>query len=210
VSQPRTGIFFATTNDDHYLKDNTGNRRFWPVRTTTIDLDALRRDRDQLWAEAAHYEAQGASIVLSKNLWADAAEQQEARREPDPWEDALAGMEGTPCTNASNGAPEFRVLTSDLYDRLCILPKDRTDYSAKRIAGCMRHLGWAKPTNPIRVGGRQGKGFVKPVAPAGQAQPQVQPQAQVQTPPPGVSAQQSNPGQPQSAGALPAQQPPTP
>jgi hypothetical protein len=56
----RRCVLFATTNNDAYLKE--ADRRFWPIKTTVIDSDALRRDRDQLWAEAAAREG-GAHIV---------------------------------------------------------------------------------------------------------------------------------------------------
>jgi hypothetical protein len=50
----RFAVFAATTNDDEYLPDPTGNRRYLPVRVTRCDAIRLQQDRDQIWAEAYH------------------------------------------------------------------------------------------------------------------------------------------------------------
>jgi len=54
---PRQSIFIGTTNSATYLRDMTGDRRYWPVAVERFDLEALKANRDQLWAEAAHREA---------------------------------------------------------------------------------------------------------------------------------------------------------
>jgi Virulence-associated protein E len=90
VDMKRRGIFIATTNEDIYLKSDTGNRRFWPIETGHIQLAKIKADRDQLWAEAAWHEARGVSIELAEALRAEAAEQQEARRDNDPWDELVA------------------------------------------------------------------------------------------------------------------------
>lgn len=83
---PRQCVFVGTTNQDRYLKDSTGNRRYWPVECHKIDQEAIKRDRDQLWAEALH-------LYNNKMPWWPGDEhkhlfevQQEDRFDSDVWE----------------------------------------------------------------------------------------------------------------------------
>jgi predicted P-loop ATPase len=85
IEAPRQCVIIGTTNKSEYLRDTTGNRRFWPVLIQAFDLKALRRDRDQLWAEAAAREANGESIRLARELWPTAAKEQQQRLADDPY-----------------------------------------------------------------------------------------------------------------------------
>lgn len=91
---PRQSIFIGTINPEEgtsYLKDSTGNRRFWPVMCTKIDFEGLKRDRDQLWAEAVSRYFKGEKLYLDKkeSCWL-AMEETERRRLKDPWTDPVA------------------------------------------------------------------------------------------------------------------------
>lgn len=49
---PRRCVFVGSTNDDQYMHDVTGNRRYWPVRCDGVKPALVKRDRDQIWGEA--------------------------------------------------------------------------------------------------------------------------------------------------------------
>ncbi|MCH9733309.1 MAG: virulence-associated E family protein [Actinomycetia bacterium] len=52
VKIPRRTVFAATTNEDDFLRDSTGSRRYWPVKVGAIDIPGILAVKDQLWAEA--------------------------------------------------------------------------------------------------------------------------------------------------------------
>jgi len=90
IDIPRQCVFAGTTNKDDYLVDETGNRRFWPVKCGQVDTEALARDRDQLWAEAKFLFDEG------RSWWLDtdeeklrAGEEQCERVETDPWHEKI-------------------------------------------------------------------------------------------------------------------------
>jgi putative DNA primase/helicase len=87
ITVPRQCVFAGSVNPETYLRDATGNRRFWPVRCGSIDLDALARDRDQLWAEAVAGYREGAIWWLDEpELVASAKAEQDQRYHADAWD----------------------------------------------------------------------------------------------------------------------------
>jgi predicted P-loop ATPase len=92
IESPRQCVLRGTTNSDQYLRDETGARRFWPVRVVDrIDIKALERDRDQLFAEAVHLYAKGDPWWLTDaSLVREAAQAADERYIQDPWQDQIA------------------------------------------------------------------------------------------------------------------------
>ncbi len=149
---PRQFIIIGTTNSvTGYLKDFSGARRFWPVRITKFDVESLKRDRDQIWAEAMTREAEGISIRLPERLYALAAAQQEARRLIDPWEEYLidAGID--------MDAP--RIEAAVIWDALqMVAANQRDNRHAARITEIMQRFGFTKKRK-IWIEGENGRKY---------------------------------------------------
>jgi putative DNA primase/helicase len=95
---PRQFILAGSTNESLWLKDQTGNRRFWPVKCGKINIAALKRDREQLWAEAVTLYKNKAQwwIGRENKVWTIAELEQDMRLLDDLWaapiEQFVAGL----------------------------------------------------------------------------------------------------------------------
>lgn len=138
---PRQCVFAGTVNHDVYLKDETGGRRFWPVRCAedgrSIDLEGLERDRDQFWAEAVALYREGhpwwpvETAFLTK-----AAEEQADRFDADPWTPQIESW--------LDGRPDR--ITVDQVLQFCIqkpLPS-WTQADKNRVGRCLKSLGYVR------------------------------------------------------------------
>lgn len=141
---PRQVAFVGTTNDEEFLVDATGSRRFWPVRVGRIDIDGIRNDRDALWAEVAVAFHRGEAWWLDADGEAALAEQARAHEVGDPWADAI----GRWVAKQEGPFTVERVLAEAVG-----LPVDRMDRGKRTRAGqVLARLGCAQ-SRP-RTGGR--------------------------------------------------------
>lgn len=131
---PRQCVFAGTTNASQYLQDTTGNRRFWPVEAVSVDLAALARDRDQLWAEALDQYRSGAKWYPSDASEAECLrDEQEKRQISDDWE--------APILSYLSGKTE--VTTFDVLTNALGMTRDRlSPYDQRRCANVLATLGW--------------------------------------------------------------------
>jgi predicted P-loop ATPase len=144
--RPRRFIMFGTVNHgaNGYLKDGTGNRRFWICPVGEIDVDAIKRDRDQLWAEAMQRHIAGEQNWLSDSVAADAENVADQRREDVPWADALRDkLDNFNSITANDALAELGV------------PLERRDRSAQmQVAEALKEIGFKqgnKQRNTARI-----------------------------------------------------------
>ena len=134
VDVPRQVVFAGSTNAGQYLHDDTGNRRYHPIACTRIDVDALARDRDQLWAEAVHRHVQGESWWLEGDLIDAHAREAEQRRAEDPWEALVTNLE-----------PQVQAVTiSELLSLIGVERGKQSRGDQMRLAPILAANGWTR------------------------------------------------------------------
>lgn len=156
TTYPRQCVILGSTNDQKYLFDQTGNRRFWPVFAGKVQLDKLRADVDQLWAEAVTRESAGEPITLSEHLWQKAAELQNQRLVEDAYASVLEGWFSEKPGRVSMDS--VKLLLGYEGGRL-------SPMEVQRIRTEMDRLGWEEKTNRLYDLGQtertQRRGFAK-------------------------------------------------
>lgn len=186
---PRHCVFFGTTNDDEFLRDTTGNRRYWPIevgknKTLKNVFKDLDSEKDQIWAEAVVKFIIGEPLYLEGNVLKAAEKEQEARLIIDPWESIITEYLSRPIPSDwfdrsietqknywAFSTSEEKDLTQ--RDRVCatelltvclgIEVKRQTSFDRKRVIDVVRKMSEYKYSNSIRFGTTYGKtsGFIK-------------------------------------------------
>jgi putative DNA primase/helicase len=161
---PRQCVFAGTVNHAQYLRDDTGNRRYWPVLTRTVDLKQLAENRDQLWAEAKHLYDSGASWWPSASEREMFSEEQEDRFVGDAYETQIRGWLDTP---DNGGVKPHHVTMAQLMGSALRLDVSKwTAPEQQRVGRIMSRIGWPRR----RVGEHRGERervYVRPEAEEG-------------------------------------------
>jgi hypothetical protein len=151
IDWPRQCVIFGTTNVETFLRDSTGNRRFWPVVVRKrFNVAGLIAIRDQLWAEAAHYETLGESIRLDESLWVAAAEVQEFHRIEEPWASTI---------NRQLKDRVGKIFTDDIWTIIDKPNERRLQTDNARLGEVMREIGWERKV--LRLHGAPTRCYVK-------------------------------------------------
>ncbi len=131
---PRTFVVSGTHNPSGhgYLKDPTGNRRFWPLPVASIDLPRVTADKDQIWAEAVARFTAGEIWWLSQDEESQCDRLTQDRRSVDPW-----GYKIDPLIGLS------RVVRLDeVLDKLAIPSAQQNELTVKRVGDYLRGRGF--------------------------------------------------------------------
>lgn len=182
VKRPRHAVVGGTTNADTFLRDVTGDRRFWPLEVGEINIELLESIRLQLFAEALHrLRSQDPEV---RRTWPTPQEErelvipaQERFKQTDVWEDILADYVNATANHRTDDpndpVPARRQFfsTRELFEHALQIKPDRIDGNKlmeTRIANCMKALGFLKYRE---TSGARKRGYSRVVADGGAQAP---------------------------------------
>lgn len=152
---PRRLVFIGTTNSDEFLADDTGERRWLPIDVGTVDVAAIERDRDQLWAEGVALFKQGG--VQWREALTLGADKHDQYKVTDAWQDTIERWLALDDMDESVGVPRgarpFK--TESVLVSALGLSLDRVGMrEQKRAASVLRRLGYEKRRATRAEGGK--------------------------------------------------------
>lgn len=139
---PRHCILVGTSNEEEFLADPTGDRRFWVVPVQRrIDCKLLAQERDQIWAAAVALYRQGEEWWLTPQEEARSQELNQPFRVEDPWMPHIRGyVDALPDLGGA-----IKVYTKDILENCLQLDKGRQEKAAQmRTTGILKRLGFTK------------------------------------------------------------------
>lgn len=162
---PRKCVFFGTTNNWNFLKDPTGNRRFWPVtvdpekRTKSVFKDLSEYEIGQIWAEVLVAYRAGEDLILSPEVDLEAKKVQGIHMEDDPRAGLIQEWLETPLeddlTGEQTNEMRTRVCASQIWAE-CLHNKAGAmrPWEAREICDIVRRIpGWRERKGRVRIPG---------------------------------------------------------
>jgi predicted P-loop ATPase len=141
LAAPRQCVFAGSVNHTAYLRDETGGRRFWPIRCSRVLIDELARDRDQLWAEAlVAYKAGESWWLQTAALNSAAAAEQAERYDVGPWDDAILDWVEERVRGGFDSVSVAEVLDLCIKKPQALLVKA----DSMRVGSCLTAAGWQR------------------------------------------------------------------
>lgn len=157
TDHPRTCSFIATTNEDcGFLRDPSGNRRWWPVTITAqIDADKLARYLPQLLGEATKSVIDGEPWHVTDSVALSQAEEiREDNSDRDVWESAVLA--------AMNALRPYERTIARVLDHLGIKIERQDRQATNRVSGILRANGWKRKR--VRIPGGE-RGYIWHLSP---------------------------------------------
>lgn len=138
----RQSVLVGTSNSGEFLRDETGGRRFHPVKVGQIDVEALRRERGQIWGEAVVRYLAGEPWHLSRDLERLAGIEQDARRVVDSWEESIGIFLND---RTATMGEDVNVAVGEILRDGLGLPLERHDQASQnRVVRALRVRRWEK------------------------------------------------------------------
>lgn len=165
---PRRCVFAGSVNEDEYLEDRTGNRRWWAARIRRCLVEELRRDRDQLWAEAV-YRYRTAELhpeethagAPGERWWFEEWEQPEAdevarrRTVEDPWIQMIREWADRQLRPAGAQKPATHFTMGRVAEEALQLSRSDARRHSKSIAKSLREAGFRCDDTRVESGNKR-------------------------------------------------------